>query len=171
MKEKEKQLLFTIRCLVSFFMLSLILSGITAFPLETEIKFLCKILDISPDAPPATYTGLKLWIATVKDGLIYTNIHYPFISYGTDWLAFAHIIIAISFIGLYMDPVRNKWIIYYGMISCAGVIPLALICGSIRGIPFYWQLIDCSFGIIGFIPLLYLHRLVGKLERISGKEI
>jgi hypothetical protein len=167
MKKEEKRFVFIIRGLAVFFMLSLILSGITAFPLEAEIKILCKMLEISPDAPPETYSGLKAWIAAVKDGLIHANRHYPFMAYGTDWLAFAHIIIAVAFIGLYMDPVRNKWIIYFGMIACAGVIPLALICGAIRGIPFYWRLLDCSFGVLGIIPLYFMHYCVKKLENQS----
>ena len=39
--------------------------------------------------------------------------------------------------------------LYTGIAACLAVIPLALICGPIRGIPFYWRLIDCSFGVIG----------------------
>jgi hypothetical protein len=35
------------------------------------------------------------------------------------------------------------------MIACAGIVPLALICGHLRGIPFWWQLADMSFGIVG----------------------
>jgi hypothetical protein len=87
-----------------------------------------------------------------------------------DWLAFSHLVIAVAFIGLYREPVRNKWIVYFGMIACVGVIPLALICGAVRGIPFYWQLIDCSFGIFGFIPLYLLHVLVKKLEQMPQCE-
>jgi hypothetical protein len=44
------------------------------------------------------------------------------------------------------------------------VIPLALICGSIRGIPFYWRLIDGSFGVIGLIPLIYCLRQLKLVE-------
>lgn len=170
MEKEEKRLILMIRGWTIFFMLSLILSGITAFALETEIVFLCKILKIPLSATPETYSGLQSWIVMVKNAVIHTNKYYPFMAYGTDWLAFAHIIIAISFIGLYRDPVRNKWIIYFGMIACTGIIPLALICGAIRGIPFYWQLIDCSFGVLGFIPLFCLHRLVRKLEAMSENE-
>jgi len=36
---------------------------------------------------------------------------YPFIAYGTDWLAFAHFVIAIAFIGPWRDPVRNVWVV------------------------------------------------------------
>ncbi|MDR0507207.1 MAG: hypothetical protein LBH32_10400 [Dysgonamonadaceae bacterium] len=163
-KNKEKKLLLIIRGLVLFFMLSLIISGVTAFPLEAELNILCEILDIPIDASPETYSGLKNWIATVRDGIIQTNQLYPFLAYGTDWLAFAHIIIAVAFIGLYQNPVRNKWIVYFGMIACAGIIPLALICGTIRHIPFYWRLIDCSFGVFGLIPLYIMHYCINILE-------
>jgi hypothetical protein len=166
---EQKRLILIVRGLVVFYMLSLIVWGVTAFPLETEIKIARAVLGISPDVSPETYSGLKGWIALVAQGLINTNSNYPFLAYGTDWLAFSHIVIAVAFIGLFMDPVRNKWIIYFGMIACAGIIPLALICGPIRGIPFYWSLIDCSFGVFGFIPLYLMHRLVGKLEKLVEK--
>ena len=121
-------------------------------------------MGISSDLPIATYSGWQHWIAKINEGLIQTHKTYPFLFYGTDWLAFSHLVIAVAFAGLYVKPVRNKWIIYFGMIACAGVIPLALICGAIRGIPFYWRLIDCSFGVFGFIPLYLLHIYVSKLE-------
>ena len=167
MNTKEQQLLRKIRFLVIFFIVALVVSGITAFPLVAEMKFLSKLLGIDSNLPPTAYSGLKHWIATVTEGLIHTKEHYPFILYGTDWLAFAHIIIAVAFIGLYREPVRNKWLIYFGMIACAGILPLALICGNIRQIPFYWQLIDCAFGIFGLIPLYLLHVYVKKLEQLQ----
>ncbi|MCL2649859.1 MAG: hypothetical protein FWD60_02385 [Candidatus Azobacteroides sp.] len=166
MKTNEKQLLRKIRLLVLFFIAALVVSGITAFPLVTELKIMSSFLSIDGNLPPTAYSGLRYWIATVNEGLINVNEQYPFMAYGTDWLAFAHLVIAVAFIGLYRDPVRNKWLIYFGMIACAGIMPLAFICGSIRQIPFYWQLIDSSFGIFGFIPLYFLHIWVKKLEQI-----
>jgi hypothetical protein len=165
MNTTEQQLLRKIRLLVIFFITALVVSGITAFPLVTEIKILSSFLGIDSNLPLTSYSGLKYWIAAINEGLIHTGEQYPFILYGTDWLAFAHLVIAVAFIGLYREPVRNKWLIYFGMIACAGVLPLALICGSIRQIPFYWQLFDCSFGIFGFIPLYLLHVYVKKLEQ------
>jgi hypothetical protein len=164
---EEKQLLLKIRLLVVFFILALVVSGLTAFPLETELKVLCSILNIDTACSPDMYSGFKHWIALVSDGLTTTNQQYPFLAYGTDWLAFSHIVIAVAFIGLFVNPVRNKWIIYFGMIACLGIIPLALICGHIRDIPFYWQMLDCSFGVFGFIPLYLLHVFVNKLEKIQ----
>jgi hypothetical protein len=89
---------------------------------------------------------------------------YPFLAYGTDWLAFAHMVIAVVFIGPLRDPVRNIWVIEFGMIACVGVFPLAFIAGSIREIPFFWQLIDCSFGIVGGILLYWCYRKIKQME-------
>lgn len=167
MNTTEQQLLRKIRFWVLFFIAALVVSGITAFPLVSEMKILSAFLGIDSNLSPTACPGLKHWIATVNEGLINTGEQYPFMLYGTDWLAFAHIVIAVAFIGLYREPVRNKWLIYFGMIACAGILPLALICGNIRQIPFYWQLIDCSFGIFGIIPLYLLHVYVKKLEQLQ----
>jgi len=106
------------------------------------------------------------WIEAVDKAIAETNARYPFLAYGTDWLAFAHLAIAVAFVGPLLDPVRNKWLITFGLIACAGVIPLAMIAGSIRGIPFPWRLIDCSFGLFGSIPLFLCRRSIGVLERL-----
>lgn len=48
------------------------------------------------------------------------------------------------------------------------MIPLALICGPIRGIPFGWSVIDMSFGVFGVLPLLVLRRLIKRLEAMPA---
>jgi hypothetical protein len=163
--EHHLLLLRRIRVLLICFIIGLILSGLTAFPLECELEILARWLGASANATPQEYSGLLHWIVKVRNGLRATNAEYPFIAYGTDWLAFAHLVIAAAFIGPYRDPVRNKWIVDWGLICCAGIIPLALICGPLRGIPFYWQMIDCSFGVIGCIPLLFCRKYIGDLEK------
>jgi hypothetical protein len=97
------------------------------------------------------------WIAFARTSL---ESAPPLLSYGTDWLAFAHLVIAMAFIGPWRDPVRNIWVIQWAMLCCVAVIPLALIAGPIRGIPFWWQCIDMSFGVIGLIPLWIVHRQI-----------
>lgn len=154
-----------IRFWLATFIVGLVLSGITAFPLQTELGWLVSLLHAGWLRPIAESTGLLPWIERVHDALRTTNAHYPFLAYGTDWLAFAHLAIAVAFIGSYIDPVRNKWIITFGLVACAGVIPLALIAGAIRGIPFPWRLIDCSFGIFGSVPLLLCRQSIRALER------
>lgn len=139
------------------FITCLVLSGITAFPLVTETSFMMRHLSSFPQT-------LQPWIERV-----YVSVqHTPgIVLYGTDWLAFAHIIIALFFIGVYLDPVRHKFIVQVGIVACIGVLPLAFICGPVRGIPVFHQLIDCSFGIIGLLPLGILYRRICHLERSS----
>ncbi len=151
-----------------FFMAALIAAGLTAIPLQWELDVLASCLGISADASPDTYTGLTHWIAKVRQAIHQTNAQYPFMAYGTDWLAFAHILIAILFLGPLWDPVRNRWVITFGLIACVAVVPTALVFGPIRGIPLLWQLIDCSFGVFGFIPLWFVRRHSIALERLAA---
>ncbi len=109
------------------------------------------------------------WLHTVRTGIHRTWTEYPFIAYGTDWLAFAHLTIALAFWGPIRDPVRNVWVVRWGMMACAGIIPLALICGPLRGIPLWWSLIDMSFGVFGILPLLAAYRWIRRLERVSAE--
>ncbi|MBB5396479.1 hypothetical protein [Mucilaginibacter sp. AK015] len=138
----------------------LVLSGITAFPIESELTIAMDNLDVfSP--------RMQHWLTTIYAAVKTTNAQYPYLSYGTDWLAFAHIVIAIAFIGPLRNPVRNIWVLQFGMIACVLIFPLAFIAGPIRHIPLSWQLVDCSFGVIGIIPLYMAYRYTGKLEQLE----
>jgi hypothetical protein len=110
-------------------------------------------------------TGLQHWILHVRDGLADTYTRYPWVGYGTDWLAFGHLIIALFFVPVWRDPLGHQAVLRVGLIACGLVIPLALIAGPVRGIPFYWRLIDCSFGIFGAIPLVLALRSVRRMVR------
>ena len=156
-------LLRRIRVAVALFIAGLVVSGLTAFPLQHELDLLAAWLGADATSPAGTLRG---WIALVQRGLATTGREFPFLAYGTDWLAFGHLVIAVFFIGAWRDPVRNVWMLHAGLIACAGVIPLALICGAIRGIPFYWRLLDCSFGICGALPLWLVLRWTRRLERL-----
>jgi hypothetical protein len=158
-----------IRIWLIIFIIGLAISGITAFPLQWELGILNQYIGMGSAIEPIA-PDLSKWISYVNKGLINTNQDYPFISYGTDWLAFAHIVLAILFIGPLIDPVKNIWVIQFGIISCVLVFPLALICGPIRGIPFYWQLIDCSFGLFGAVPLLIVYSHIKKLTLQTTNE-
>jgi hypothetical protein len=153
-----------IRICLAIVMAGLAVSGITAFPLESELGWLVSILRSNPIHPIAQSLQLLPWLERVHEALSSTNARYPFLSYGTDWLAFAHLALAVLFLGPYFDPVRNKWVVTFGLIACLGVLPLALIAGPVRGIPFGWRLIDCSFGIFGAIPLLFCRQSIQALE-------
>ena len=159
MEKLHKQLRKKIRIWIMFFIIALVLSGITAFPIEMQLKLAVKYLTFLP-------AFLYAWINEVYIGINSTNANFPFLAYGTDWLAFAHIVIAVAFVGPLKDPVKNIWVIQFGMIACVMVIPLALIAGAIRDIPFFWRMIDCSFGVFGIIPLYIVYKYIKKLEHI-----
>lgn len=159
----EQQLRRKIKRLITTFVILLILSGITAFPLEWELSVLAEMTKNAPEF-------IHKWMGNVYYAIKETNEKYPFMSYGTDWLAFAHLVIAVAFIGPLKDPVRNIWVIQFGMIACVMVLPLAFICGPIRHVPFYWQLIDCSFGILGIIPLYSCYKNILKLEQLINNN-
>jgi hypothetical protein len=152
-----------VRIWTVLFVIALALSGITAFPLRTELTIgadLVHSLGIGAVLP-----DFVVWIDRVRDAVVESGDRYPFLAYGTDWLAFAHLVIALAFIGVLRDPVRNRWVVRWAMIACVAVIPTVLIAGAVRGIPWGWQLIDMSFGIVGIVPLLIVDRLIGRLER------
>ncbi len=157
--EKNKK---TIKRWLVFFMLMLILSGLTAIPAEWELSIATKFFDDD------SFAGN--WLNEVYYAIKDTSEKYPYLFYGYDWLAFAHIVLAIAFIGPYKDPVKNKWVIEFGAITCLLIIPFALIAGYFRGIPFWWRLIDCSFGIIGLIPLGICHNKIDQIEKMNDKN-
>jgi hypothetical protein len=161
--KSKPQLLRSVRIWLSLFIAGLILSGITAFPLEQETGWLADFVERYSVLP----SDVTLWLERVHAALLDTGLHYPFLAYGTDWLAFAHLILAIAFLGPLRDPVRNKWVLQFGLIACIAVIPLALIAGPLRGIPLPWRLIDCSFGVFGAIPLLICLNRVKHLEQFQ----
>jgi hypothetical protein len=163
----QAALLFRIRFWLVLFIVGLVLSGLTAFPLQRELVLLNRWFGVHSVAPAGGEPALHTWLRRVLDAVVNTNRDYPFLAYGTDWLAFGHLVIAMAFIGPLRDPVRNKWIFTFGVLACAGVIPLALIAGQVRGIPFYWRLIDMSFGVFGAIPLLLCLGYVRRLEGMS----
>ena len=170
MSETKARITRRVRMLLIIFVIGLVLSGLTAFRLQSELQILCSLLRIDPQAPPGAYVGLKHWVATVAAALQEVYAKYPFMAYGTDWLAFAHLVIAVAFIGPIRDPVRNIWVVTFGLIACICVIPLALVAGMVREIPLYWRLIDCSFGVFGAIPLWLARRNIVQLQVLQAKD-
>jgi hypothetical protein len=155
----------TIRWLTLLFIFGLFLSGLTAIPLESELNLLMHWLAPNPDQPQ---TAIVAWVLKIQTALADTARSHPVLFYGTDWLAFGHFMIAIAFLGALLDPIRNRWLYDFGLLACLCVIPYAMIFGGIRGIPFWWRLIDCSFGVLGAVPLWWCRKWAVALERTHG---
>ena len=138
-----------------FFIVALFVSGATAIPIDGELNLLLRLV-------PGN-SVLSYWLAKVLSAYTATKQQYSFLLYGYDWLAFAHFILAILFIGPYKNPVKNIWVIEFGLIACVLIIPFAFVAGAFRSIPVGWRLIDCSFGVFGFALLWYCY---SKLKQI-----
>jgi hypothetical protein len=158
-----------VRALVLFFMAALTASGLTAVPLAWELGLLNRLA-----GPGSALAGwlpvLGGWIGRVHVGLQAAYVAFPQISYGTDWLAFAHLVIALAFIGLLHDPVRNRWVVEWGMLACGLLLPWTLLMGAVRGIPWFWQLVDMSFGLVGMLPLWFTRRSILRLAVLTSFE-
>jgi len=157
---KEKHI---ISKLVRIFILVLLLSGLTAIPVERELIYLVNHLPFDG--------SIKGWLEEILIAVQQTGKNYPYLFYGYDWLSFAHFVLAILFIGPLRDPVKNKWVIEFGIIACLLIVPFALIAGHFRGIPIWWRLVDCSFGIIGLLPLIICLKKINTIEKEQKMEI
>jgi hypothetical protein len=158
-----------VRALLVFFMLALAVSGITAIPLQWELGILNGLAG-KESVLGSWLPRMAEWIGRVNEGVQAGYGQYPFLAYGTDWLAFAHIVIAIAFIGPLRDPLKNIWVIEFGMIACILIIPWTLLLGSLRGIPFFWMLIDMSFGVFGIVPLWFVRREILAAEKVNSLQ-
>src|SRR6188472_4600319 len=156
---KEKLTIQFIRRLLLVFMIAIFLSGLTAIPIQFELSFLLKIF--------STPTQFHHWLEKVLSAYQNVNNDTPFLLYGYDWLAFAHFILAFLFIGPYKNPVKNIWVIEFGLIACVLVIPFAFVAGHFRGIPIGWRLIDCSFGVFGFVLLQTILNRIRQIEPLT----
>lgn len=171
MTQRETKLRRRLRALTSVLVLGLVASGGTALPLQTELEILARWLGAENLAPEQATSGFVKWVLLVRDALHATNAQFPFLAYGTDWLAFAHLIIALAFVGALRHPVRNAWLFTFGMIASVLIIPWALITGEVRDIPIYWRLVDCSFALGGFIPCWLCHRWARELEQMRAAHL
>ena len=127
----------------------LLVSGITVWPAVPELKTAVRIIWGETES-----TGvLRGFVLQAIEGLESVGANYPFMLYAHDWLAFAHIVLAILFAGAVRDPIRNVWIVQCGLIMCALVPVLAGICIPIRGIPMIWFWIDFAFAPAAALPL------------------
>jgi hypothetical protein len=146
--------------IVSF---GLFVSGATIWPALWELKTLVRI--IWGDQEPTWI--LHKFILQAIAGLESLQKDQSFLMYGFDWLAFAHIMLAILFAGAIRDPVRNKWIVQCGLIMCALIPVLGAICIPLRHIPLIWMWIDFSFAPAAALPLYIALRDIRKVELLE----
>lgn len=166
----EKRLLRRIRVLLGLFAAGLVLCGIVIFPLKWQIDTVAALFG------PGTLTDrlfppMAQWIAQLQTGIAAIADNHPYLFYCTDWVGFAMIAIALAFIGPIKDPIRNIWVIRYGILVCLLTFPMVVISGIVRGFPLFWLPIDCAFGAAGLLllcPAIHYTKRLETVRRAGG---
>ncbi len=146
-------------------MAGLLLKGVLTFALILQSHAFLSVLARS--AHFGAGTPLFDWINHVHLTLAATGGTAPFLAYSTDSLALAYILFGILFLGPYRDPVRNEWIINFGLLGCVGIFLLAVIAGPLRNIPVFWRWINTSFALACALPLLLCRHYLKLLKHID----
>lgn len=159
-ENRQSNLRRKIKVVIIITIAGLILNGISAVPLQRELNILLS----NPDKLPKF---LRDWWTYVNKGVVDTNNNYPFMRYGFDWLAFAHLLIAIAFIGPLNDPIKNQWVVRWGMIASALSIVMALVWERMRAIPLWWSCIDAFIAMVAFFILLICNKWINELKQAT----
>lgn len=144
----------------------LLVSGVTLWPAVSELQLAVRL--VWGEGPPSGV--LHAFILRAIEGLTVVHAQYPFMLYAHDWLAFAHIVLALLFAGAIRDPVRNVWVVECGLLMCALVPVLAGICIPLRGLPLRWFFIDFAFAPAAGWPLWIAWRDIRRVEAQTRRE-
>jgi len=147
--------------LVGAVAVGLFVSGVTIWPAVWELR---TFVDIVWGGGPATGDNHALMLQAIE-GLESLQAERALLLYGYDWLAFAHIMLAVLFFGARRDLVRNVWVVQFGLIACAAVPILAGVCIPLRGIPFSWFWVDFAFAPTAAAPLWIALCDIRRVER------
>ena len=74
------------------------------------------------------------------------------------------LLIAIAFIGPLKDPIKNEWVIKWGMIASGLSVLMALGWERLRSIPVWWSVVDASIVIIAFLVLWFCNKWIQELK-------
>jgi hypothetical protein len=161
---ERRQTLSRVRALLVFYAVALIVSGLTAVPVEWEVR--TAIAVGWGDAAPGTswWPAMHVFLSQVAAAAQDVGARYPYFFYGFDWLAFGICVLGLLFLGAVRDPVRNVLVVKFGLLCCGLVLVFATIVPHLRGLPWFWTFVDGSFGVLGAVPLLLLLRDIRRLD-------
>lgn len=151
--------------LVGLVGVGLFVSGMTIWPALWELRTFVDLV-WGPGPAGGDVHGLML---QAIEGLESLEAERPLLLYGYDWLAFAHIMLAVLFLGAMRDLVRNVWVVQFGLIACAAVPILAGVCIPLRGIPFGWFWVDFAFAPAAAAPLWVALRDIRRVGKAVAR--
>ena len=137
----------------------LFVSGVTIWPWDIELSFAISALQAIAGPEP-----LIQLLQDIQQDMRLLEQSNSFVLYVADWLAFAHLVLAVLFLMALKNPIRNVLVVRFGILCSLSVPVLAITCIPMRGIPLFWILIDSSFALCA-IPLWIALKDIRKLER------
>lgn len=163
---QTSNLLTRIRLCLALVIAGLVVSGASAFCPIRETKWLLE--QLASTIHFGAGTPLSEWLLGVHRALIAALTTAPFLAYETDREGLSRILLGLLFLGPYRDPDRNRWVIDFGLLSCAAMVGLAFIAGPIRSIPVPWRWVDAGLAVLCAIPLLLCRHYLHLLEHIAS---
>ena len=137
----------------------LFVSGVTIWPWDIELSFAISALQAIAGPEP-----LIQLLQDIQQDMRLLEQSNSFVLYVADWLAFAHLVLAVLFLMALKNPIRNVLVVRFGILCSLSVPILAITCIPMRGIPLFWILIDSSFALCA-IPLWIALKDIRKLEQ------
>ena len=137
----------------------LFVSGVTIWPWDIELSFAISALQAIAGPEP-----LIQLLQDIQQDMRLLEQSNSFVLYVADWLAFAHLVLAVLFLMALKNPIRNVLVVRFGILCSLSVPVLAITCIPMRGIPLFWILIDSSFALCA-IPLWIALKDIRKLEQ------
>ena len=159
-------LLTRIRLCLALVIAGLLLSGAAAFSPIRETRWI--LGSLSRTVHFGVGTPLFEWLIRTRQALIATSVTAPFLAYQTDREGLGRLLLALLFLGPYRDPLRNRWVINFGLLTCAALVGFAFVAGPIRQIPVLWQCVDALFALLCALPLLLCRHYLQLLEHIAS---
>lgn len=145
-----------IRVLLVLVAVGLVLVGLTTYPLLWEVSLLSQWFGEA--SALSGFAEVSRFITHIYEGVSLVHHQYPVILYGLDWLGFAHIAIALAFVGPIKKPLEHYWVVEWGLWVCLLCVPAIFFYGYSRGIPLFWSVIDCMFPLVALVPLSIAYR-------------
>jgi chromate transport protein ChrA len=155
-----------LRVLLTLFIVLLLLAALTAWFLIPALSIFQRLVGEGTFIG-SSFPSVAHWVTLIQKALVETKEKYPFMFYGTDWVGFAHLVMIIACIGPLRNPIKNIWVLQFSMIGCILMIPMTLITGIARGLPWFWHLFDCVIAATGAILFLMCWRYARQMETLS----
>ncbi len=162
---KSAGLLTRIRLCLALLMAGLLFSSLPGFFPLNGTKWILGLLARTSHFGDGT--PLFTWFLGTRQALMATSLTARFLFYATNRDGLSRILFALLFLGPYRDPVRNRWVINFGLLSCAALVLFAFVAGEIQGMPFLWRCADAAFALLCALPLLLCKHYIHLFEHIT----